>query len=125
MAHGRGALGGRADHEAGRIAEEQQGQGEGVAHADEARRLVGAVGVDRAAEMRRVVGEDPKRPAVAEGQRRDHPRPEAAAQLEHRALVEERLDHAAHVIDPLALLGDQLRRRLWSGTAPGVLGPRK
>ena len=64
MAHRRRALGVGPDHEAGRVAEEQHRQPEGVAHADEARRLVGAVGVDRAAEVRGVVGDDAERPAV-------------------------------------------------------------
>ena len=61
VAHGRRALGVGADHEAGRVAEEQHRQLERVAQLEEARRLVGAVGVDRAAEVRGVVGDDPER----------------------------------------------------------------
>ena len=42
----------------GRVAQEQQRQVEGVAQLHEARGLVGAVAVDRAAEVRRVVGDE-------------------------------------------------------------------
>ena len=46
------------------------------------------------------------------------PGAEAAAQLEHRALVEQRVDHAAHVVDALALLGDQLPQQALVGHRP-------
>ena len=126
MAHGRGALGVGADHEAGRVAEEQHGQLERVAQLQEARRLVGAVGVDRAAEVGGIVGEHPERAAVEARERADHAGAEAVAQLEHRALVEQRLEDAAHLVDALALLGDQSRAAAsWSGTAPGSAAPWK
>jgi hypothetical protein len=48
----------RADHEAGRVAERDDGQVEGVAELHEARRLVGGVGVDGAGQVERVVGDD-------------------------------------------------------------------
>ncbi len=60
VAYGRRALGRRADHEAGRVAQEQHGQLERVAQLHEARRLVGAVGVDRAAQVGRIVGDHPE-----------------------------------------------------------------
>ena len=66
----------------GRVGEEQQRQVERVAQLHEARRLVGAVGVDRAAEMGRVVGDDAERPAVDARERGDDPGAEAAPQLE-------------------------------------------
>ena len=124
VAHGRRALGRRADHEAGRVAQEQHRQLERVAQLHEARRLVGAVGVDRAAEMGGVVGDHPQRTAVDARERGDHPRAEAVAQLEHRVLVEQRLDDAAHVVDALALLGDQLAQQLLVGHRAG-LGARR
>ena len=50
------------------------------------------------------------------------PGAEAAAQLEHRALVEQRLDHAADVVDALALLRDQLaQQRPGRAARPGSL----
>ena len=39
-------------------------------------------------------------------ERRHHARPEVAPQLEHRAGIGHRLDHAAHVVDAAAVLGD-------------------
>ena len=108
MAHGRRLLRRRADHEAGRVAEEQQGQLERVAELHEARRLVGPVGVDRPAQVGRMVGHHPERAAVDAGQRGDDTRPEAAAQLQHRVLVEQPVEHLAHVVDLPAPLGDDL-----------------
>ena len=61
VAHQRGLLGLRPDHEARRVAQQQDRQVERVAQLHEARRLVGGVGVDRAAEVRRVVGDDADR----------------------------------------------------------------
>ena len=74
----------------GRVAQEQDRQVERVAELHEARRLVGAVAVDRAGEMRRVVGDDAERPALDARERGHHAGAEAAPQLEHRAGVGER-----------------------------------
>ena len=60
----------------------------------EARGLVGAVGVDRAAEVGGVVGDDAERPALDPGERGDHPVTQPAPQLEHRAGVAQRVDDA-------------------------------
>ena len=64
VAHRAGRLRLGPDHEAGRVAEEQDRQVERVAQLEEARGLVGAGRVDRAAEMRRVVGDDAERLAL-------------------------------------------------------------
>ena len=58
-----GLLGLRPDHDAGRVAQEQDGQVEGVAQLHEPGRLVGALGVDGPAQVGRVVGDDPERQA--------------------------------------------------------------
>ena len=52
----------------------------------------------------------------------DHAGAEAVAQLQHRALVEQRVDHAAHVVDALSLLGDQLAQQRLVGRR--AAGPR-
>ena len=109
----------------GRVAEGQHGQLERVAELQEARGLVGAVRVDRTAEVRRVVGDDAERASVHARERGHHAGAEAVAQLEHRALVEERVDHAPDLVDALALLGDQLaQQRLVGGGGSGVAAGR-
>ena len=85
------------------------GQREGVAQLQEAGGLVGAVGVDRAAEVGGFVGDHAQRAPVDARERGDDAGAEAAAQLEHGALVEQGLDDRADVVDALALLGDERR----------------
>ena len=86
MADGAGLLGLGPDHEARRVAQEQDRQAERVAQLHEAGGLVGAIGVDRAAEMGRVVGDHAERAAVLGAGERGHDAgAEAAAQLEHVA----------------------------------------
>ncbi len=58
-----------------------------------------------------IVGDHAQRAPVDARERRQHPRAEAVAQLQHGALVEQRREHAAHVVDALALLGDQLAQQ--------------
>ena len=77
------------DHDPGRVAQHEERDVEGVAQLHEAGRLVGAVAVDGAGEVVRVVGDHADRPALDAEQRGDHAEPEAAAQLEHRAGVGE------------------------------------
>src|SRR6478752_7024712 len=72
----------------------------------------------RTAAVRGVVRDDSQRPAVDQRQRCDHSRPEATAQLEHRALVEQRAQDAPNVVDALALLGDELSQQALVGDRP-------
>ncbi len=65
-------------------------QVERVAQLHEARRLVAGVGVDRAAQVARVVGDQPERPALDAHQRGDDADAEVGPQFEHRALVGQR-----------------------------------
>ena len=58
MAHLRGLLDFRTDHHAGRVAEREDRNVEGVAELHESRRLVAAIGVDRASEVARIVGDE-------------------------------------------------------------------
>ena len=102
------------------------GSSKRVAQLQEAGGLVGGLGVDRPAEMGGVVGDHPQRAALQAGQRGHHARAPSAAQLEHRALVEELLHDVADLVAALALLGHQGRA---AALGPGALrpstGPRK
>ena len=60
----------RPHHDAGRVAQRQDRHVEGVAELHEARGLVGAVAVDRAAQMLGIVGDDADRPALDADQAR-------------------------------------------------------
>ena len=71
----------------GRVDQRDERQAVRVAQLHEARRLVGRVGVDRAAEVRRVVGEQADRPAFDARERGEDADAEAGAQLEQRAGV--------------------------------------
>ena len=124
MAHRRRALRRRPHHEARRVAQEQHRQLERIAQLQKARRLVRRVRVDRATQVLRVVGHHAQRAAVDARQRRQHARAEAVAQLQHRALVEERLHDLSHVVDALALLGDQIAQDLLVGDGWGPGGVR-
>ena len=75
VADGTGRLGLGPDHEPGRVAQEHDRDVERVAQLQEPGRLVGRGRVDRAAEMRRVVGDDADRPALDPRQRGDHASP--------------------------------------------------
>ena len=79
-----GLLGLGADHDPGRVAQEQDRQVVGVAQLQEAGGLVGAVGVDGAAEVGRVVGDDAERPALDPDERGDHagPKPRRSSSTE-------------------------------------------
>src|SRR5205085_3237081 len=68
--------------------------------------LVGGVGVDRASEVARVVGDHAERISVYAGQRGDHPVAKSSTELEY--VVEQRVDHSANVVDPLAVGRDQV-----------------
>ena len=90
VAHGGARLVFGPDHEPRRVAQEHDRQVERVAQLQEARRLVGGVGVDRAAEVRGLFATTPERPALDPCERGDHPVAPPAPQLEHRVGVEQR-----------------------------------
>ena len=110
----------RADHHARRVAQRHHWNIEGVAKLDEARRLVGAVGIDRAAEMMRVVGDQPERPTLNAQERRDHAHTEARAQFEHRSGVGQRIDDAADVISAQPVFRHRLPQQALIGAGPLV-----
>ena len=65
------ALGAAAGQHAGVVGQEDERQVEGVGHHDEVRRLVGGVGVDRAGQHLRLVGDDRDGMPAEVGQRAD------------------------------------------------------
>ncbi len=84
----------------------------------EARGLVGAVAVDRAREMHRVVGDESDGTSFDPDQRRHHPGAEVAAYLEHRAGIGERLDDRANVVNAKSIFGDDRAQQTLIGAYP-------
>ena len=118
VAHQAGLLDVRPDHDPGGIAERQQGNVVGLAQLHEPCGLVRCVAIDRAAQMRRIVGDDPHRSTLDPGQRDDHRQSEAAAQLEDRVLVGQRGDHRADIVDPETIFGDEVTQTALVGASP-------
>ena len=87
-----------ADHEARGVAEADHGHTESIAQLHEARRLVGAGGVDGAAEHFRVVGDQAQGPALHAHEGGDHAGGEVRAQLDHGIGVGEHVNQVAHVV---------------------------
>ena len=120
-----GFLDGRADHEAGRVAQAHDGQIEGVAELHEARALVAGLYVEGAAEMGWVVGDETHRPALYAHERGDHAVAPVAPKLEHGVVVRERFDHAANVVNAQAILGNEMAQAAWSVQVQSAVGPWK
>ena len=100
MPHQRRPFHFRADHDARTVDQAQHRNVERVAQMQEPRALVGAVGIDRARQMMRIVGDQPHRPALDADERGDDPDAEFFPDLQHRTLVGDRLDDLAHVVQP-------------------------
>ena len=83
----------------GRVAQREDGQPEGLAQLQEARRLVGVGGVDGTREVQRIVGDHADRPPLHPGQRRHHPGGERRPQFQDRPLVGQQLDRPPDVVD--------------------------
>lgn len=96
-----------------------------VAQLEEAGGLVGGVAVDRAAEVRRVTGDQAHRAALDPDQRGDDPDAEGAAQLEHRAAVGEVGDRAPDVVGAQPVLRDDVPQDPLVVALPAVRRPRK
>ena len=104
--HQRFGLGGRPDHVARAVDERHDGKPEAVAQLQEAGRLVGRGGGDRARHVPRVVGDHPDGPALDPGERGHHLAGEARPQERHRTLVGQRLDDRADVVGAPGALGN-------------------
>ena len=122
VAHERRLLHLGSHHDPRRVAQHEQRDVEGVEQLHEARRLVGAVAVDGAGEVGRVVGEDADGLALDAGQRRHHAEAEVAAQLEHGAGVGEALDDGADVVGAQPVGRDDRAQHALVGARP--LGQR-
>ena len=108
----------------GRVAQEQDRQVERVAQLHEAGGLVGAVGVDRAAEMGRVVGDHAERPAVRRAGERGDDAGAEAARSSSTSSSSVSID-SADVVDALAVRGDEVARAARVAVrAPRRLGVR-
>ena len=118
MPHQRGLLDLGADHDSGRVAQEQQRDVEGVAQLHEARGLVGAGAVDRTRQMHGIVRDEADRPPFDTDQRGDHAEAEMAAQFQHRAGIGECLDDGAHVVNAQAILGNDGAQQALIGAYP-------
>jgi hypothetical protein len=114
-----------ADHEAGRVDQRDERQAVRIAELHEAGRLVGRIGVDRAAEVGRIAREQADRPSFDADQRGQDPDAEAGAQFEQRVGVADSSHQRAHVVDADAVLGQRVgataadRPRSRSATSPG------
>jgi hypothetical protein len=106
VADGGGPLGFRADHEPRGVAQGDDRDAERVGELEEARALVGGVGVDGAAEDLRVVGDQGDRAAFDPDQCGDDGLAEALAEFEDRAGVGEGGDERADVVGAQAVVGD-------------------
>jgi len=117
------SLGIRSNHETGRVAQGNDRQVEGIAELQEARRLVGRVRVDGAAEVHRVVGQHPDRPTVEAGEGGHHAGGEAGTQLKGGTDIEEALDDGVDVVGAAALGGDHVAQRQLVGRLEGGAVP--
>ena len=100
------------DHEAGCIHQTHNGQAVRVAQLHEARRLVGRVGIDRAAQVRRVVGQQTHRSTFDAAQRGVNAHTKARAQHEHAVHIGDALHGGSGVIHTQAVLGHHLSQGL-------------
>src|ERR671925_686770 len=96
-----------ADHEAGDVREEEQGDVERVAGPDEARGLVGRVDEQDTASLLRLVRDDPDRAPVDARVADDQLPGPALLDLEERARIDQRADQVEHV-ERLVLVGRDL-----------------
>ena len=114
-------LGLAADHEAGDVLQEHQGNAAGVAELDEVRALDRRLGEEHA-----VVGDDADRVAVDVGGAGDERLAVLLLELQEPAAVDEAGDDLAHVVEPARVgrddgveVGGVDRGRLGSATLPG------
>ncbi|CAM5708975.1 hypothetical protein SGLAM104S_03405 [Streptomyces glaucescens] len=111
-----------AGQEAGDVDQGDQGDVEGVAGLHEACGLLGAVDVEDAGEGGGLVGDQAHDLAVQPGQRAHHVAGPGLVDLEVVAVVDDLLDHPAHVVGLLGVGRDQ-RRQCLGAAVGGVVGP--
>ena len=89
----------------GHVAERQQRDVERVARAHEARGLLGGVDVEHARELRGLVADDADRVAVQAREAADDVLGVVLVDLEELLVVDDQLDHVAHVIRLVGVVG--------------------
>ena len=104
LARGTAFLGFGADLKAGRIDEQNDRNIERIAQHQKVDDLAAGIGVERAAAMQRIVGDDADAFAAETRERDDCAFAETRFQLEQAVLVDQRLDHALHVVHLRAFL---------------------
>ncbi len=95
-----------ADHEPGHVGKKEDGDVVGVAHEDEAGRLVGGVAEEHAPLVHRVVGDDAHDMPVEAGEAGGQLGGEEGLELEEGVGIDEAVDHPVHVVTG-GLLGGQ------------------
>ena len=88
----------RPDHDAGAIDQAQHRDVEGVAELQEPSTLVGAVGIDCARQMMRVVGDRAHRPSFHADESGNDAHPEFLADFQDRSGVGDGVDNLSHVV---------------------------
>ena len=95
----------RTHHEARCVHQADDGQAVRIAQLHETRGLVGCIGVDGAAKMRRVVGQQPHRAPLDARQCRVNPDTERGAQGQQAATVHQAVHGRAGVVNAQAIFG--------------------
>ena len=108
----RRAPGRRPGRKPGHVQQGDERDVEGVAHLDEARGLLRAPRCPGHRPGRRLVGDDADDLAVEPGQRADDVAGPALVDLQVVAVVDDLLDHLAHVVRRFPLGGDQVEQQL-------------
>jgi hypothetical protein len=111
-------LGLRTDDESWRVAQRQDGQVEGVARLDKARRLVGAIRVDGSAQVQWIIRKNPERPTFYADDRGDHPLAEARPSLQNRPGIGQGCDNTPRIVDRQPILRHETTQQSLVSTRP-------
>ena len=98
----------RSDHEAGRVAERQHRDSEGVAELQKASRLFGSGVVDRTTEMHGVIRDQSQCSALDANECGDHANAVRAPEFENRAFITQGFDDFTHIVDSPSVFGNQM-----------------
>jgi hypothetical protein len=89
-----------SDHEARCIAERHHGNIVRIAKLQEPSRFIAGRGIDRAAQMFRIVGDETEGTALNPNERGDHSEPEVVPQFEDGVLIRQKLNDIPDVVNP-------------------------
>ena len=122
LPHGGRLLAIRPDHEPGGVAKGQDRYAEGVAKLHEPGALLRTLGVDGAAEVAGVVGDDAEGTALDAQESGDHAGAVASAQFQEAGLIRQATNDRPDVIGAHPVLGDGVAQDTLVGAGP-VLYP--